>query len=123
MFLIGLLLTMGLSRSIRFFRRKLETNAVRGVCCFLGGVFLVLVLRWSKIGIVVEAFGFVNLFGNFFPIALQAMRQMPYLGDFLATPGISSLADKLAGVENRKSRSARDNPNNWVSVFVLALCL
>lgn len=107
MFLAGLLLTMGMSRSFRFFRRKIETNAVRGVACFLGGVLLVLVLQRPKLGILIEGFGFVNLFGNFFPIALQAMRQMPYIGSVLSMPGVSGVADKLAGVDPRHSR-------NWV---------
>lgn len=111
MFLAGLLLTMGLSRSFRFFRRKLETNAVRGVACFAGGVVLVLVLRRPKLGILLEGFGFVNLFGNFFPIALQAMRQMPYVGNVLSMPGVSVVADKLAGVDQRHTRSWVRSPH------------
>ena len=50
-------------------------------------------------------FGFVNLFGNFFPIALSAMRTMPVIGNVLSMPGVSSVADKLAGVEQRRARN------------------
>ncbi|KAJ8604662.1 hypothetical protein CTAYLR_006529 [Chrysophaeum taylorii] len=105
MFLAGLLFTMGLSRSSRFFRRKFETNKL-GVACFLGGVALVVVLRKPLVGMGLEGFGFVNLFGNFFPIALQAMRQMPVIGNVLSAPGIATLADRIAGVDQRA-------PRNW----------
>lgn len=43
----------------RFFYRK---GKIRGTCCFLGGIALVL-CGWPVIGIAVELFGMINLFG------------------------------------------------------------
>ena len=104
MFLGGLLLTMGVSRSQRFFVKKAKDSGFRGVGCFFGGVILVVFFKRPLLGMCLEGFGFVNLFANFFPIALSAMRSMPVLGDLLAMPGVSAIADKLAGVEPRRAQ-------------------
>ncbi|RHY77311.1 hypothetical protein DYB38_014389, partial [Aphanomyces astaci] len=63
LFLSGLALTIGLSRTIKFFTR---VERWRGIVCFLGGIVLVMV-RWPMVGMVVQSFGFLNLFGSFFP--------------------------------------------------------
>jgi hypothetical protein len=55
----GLLLVIGLPRTLTFFGRK---EKWRGTACFLGGILLVF-LKWPKIGMALEAFGFMNLFG------------------------------------------------------------
>mgnify|MGYP005660440835 FL=1 len=80
MFLGGLLLTMGVSRSQRFFVKKAKDSGFRGVGCFFGGVVLVVFFKRPLLGMCLEGFGFVNLFANFFPIALSAMRSMPVVG-------------------------------------------
>jgi hypothetical protein len=103
LFLSGLCITMGFSRTTRFFRKKARDMGFRGVACFAGGIFMVLVMRWPIFGIILEGFGFINLFGNFFPIALAAMRTMPVIGDFLRLPGISFVADKLAGGQSKRA--------------------
>ena len=107
MFLGGLLLTMGVSRSQRFFMKKAKDSGIRGVGCFFGGVVLVVFFKRPIMGILLEGFGFVNLFANFFPIALSAMRAMPVLGDLLAMPGVSAVADKVAGVEPRRAQRSQ----------------
>ena len=38
-------------------------------------ITLVPLPQW--IGMALEGFGFINLFGNFFGVAIQAMRHMP----------------------------------------------
>lgn len=105
LFLSGLCVTMGMSRTMRFFSKKARDMGLRGVACFLAGVILVLFFRWPIVGMILEGFGFVNLFGNFFPIALAAMRTMPVLGDLLRLPGVSHVADRLAGGGERKRSS------------------
>ena len=94
------------------------------MACFFGGILLVIVFKFSYLGLCFELFGFLNLFGNFFPIALSAMRTMPVsrssgavffvkdntvpqvVGDFLNLPGVSPVADRLAGIpQERRARS------------------
>lgn len=58
LFLTGLAFIIGLKRTAHFFfqRQKLRASSF-----FLGGVALV-VLRWPRIGMLVESYGFVLLF-------------------------------------------------------------
>uniref|UniRef100_A0A8C1YWW8 Golgi transport 1A n=1 Tax=Cyprinus carpio TaxID=7962 RepID=A0A8C1YWW8_CYPCA len=78
LFLSGLAFIIGLRRTAHFFfqRQKLRSSAF-----FLGGVALVL-LRWPRIGMLVETYGFVLLFKSFFPMAfgfLAAALNIPFL--------------------------------------------
>jgi Got1/Sft2-like family len=59
LFLGGLFLIIGPQKTFYFFARK---NKLRGTTCFLGGILLVF-LKWPTIGVLVELFGFLNLFG------------------------------------------------------------
>ncbi|GLE03327.1 hypothetical protein PINS_up012217 [Pythium insidiosum] len=97
LFLSGLALTIGLSRTIRFFTRK---ERWRGIVCFLGGIVLVL-MRYPMIGMFIQAFGFLNLFGSFFPVAVAFLRQTPVVGTVLSLPVISDVVDRLAGASKR----------------------
>jgi len=89
--LAGVPMIIGLKKTGRFFfqRRK-----VRGTACFLGGVLLVF---WGRtfFGIIVEGFGFLNLFGDFFPVVLAFLRNMPVIGNFLQLPFVRSVTDRL----------------------------
>lgn len=69
---------------------------MRGTICLLLGVVLVL-MRWGVVGIALEGFGFLNLFGNFLPVALGILRQIPYVSVILDLPGIAQTADFIAG--------------------------
>jgi hypothetical protein len=51
--------------------------------------------RRPKLGFVVEAFGFVNLFGNFIPHLLVVARHTPFLKGALDLPGIKQVFLKL----------------------------
>jgi hypothetical protein len=94
LFLVGITLTIGVQTTVKFFARK---ERIRGTVCFLGGMLLVL-WRWSIVGVFVQGFGFLNLFGAFFPMAVQFLRHTPFVGQVLALPGISVVVDMLAGV-------------------------
>ncbi|TPX76440.1 hypothetical protein CcCBS67573_g02307 [Chytriomyces confervae] len=59
MFLCGLLLLIGLQKTYAFFARP---QKLRGTVCFFGGIVLVFIRR-PFIGMCVETFGFINLFG------------------------------------------------------------
>jgi len=96
LFLAGISLVIGTRKTVVFFfqRRK-----IRGTICFLGGILLV-IIGWPFIGIVVEVFGFINLFGDFFPVALAFMRRLPIIGTFLNIPFVRDLTDRL--VDNKR---------------------
>ncbi|KAI8998330.1 Golgi Transport [Gaertneriomyces sp. JEL0708] len=93
LFIGGLFLVIGIQKTFFFFARK---EKMRGTICFVGGVLLVF-LRWPVIGMMVEAFGFVNLFGDFFPVIVGFLRKMPVIGTILNTPVISHTIDKIVG--------------------------
>jgi hypothetical protein len=59
LFLSGITLIIGPQKTFYFFARK---QKIRGTVCFLGGILLVFV-RWPFVGMIVETFGFLNLFG------------------------------------------------------------
>ena len=68
----------------------------RGLVTFMGGILLVL-LNYTLIGMFLEVFGFLNLFGSLFPIALAFLRRLPVIGPVLSMPGVTWIADKVAG--------------------------
>ncbi|BEJ17506.1 hypothetical protein CspHIS471_0609070 [Cutaneotrichosporon sp. HIS471] len=94
LFLTGLPLIIGPTRTFYFFSRK---EKWRGTICFFLGIVLVFI-KWPVIGISIELIGFIGLFGSFFPVVLQALRQMPVIGTFLSLPYVRGAADRLAGV-------------------------
>ncbi|KAH9971080.1 hypothetical protein BGW80DRAFT_1323848 [Lactifluus volemus] len=47
------------TKTFYFFARR---NKLRGTICFLGGILFVF-LKWPAIGVLMEMFGFLNLFG------------------------------------------------------------
>jgi hypothetical protein len=92
-FLLGVTCVIGFRKTFRFFFQK---RKIRGTICFLGGIVLVIV-GWAFVGLCIESFGFVNLFGDFFPIVLTFMRRLPLIGSFLNLPGIRTVVDKIVG--------------------------
>ena len=80
-----------MERSVILFTKK-----VRGSALFFAG-FLLVMMRWGFIGVLIEAFGFLNLFGSFLPTVLMFLRQVPFLSRVLDLPGLSQAADFIAG--------------------------
>ena len=66
LFLSGITAIIGLQKTFYFFARK---QKLRGTACFLGGVLLVF-FKYPFIGVLVETFGFLNLFGYVFTLEL-----------------------------------------------------
>ncbi|KIJ49584.1 hypothetical protein M422DRAFT_27950 [Sphaerobolus stellatus SS14] len=93
LFVCGLTLIIGPQKTFYFFARK---QKLRGTACFIGGILLVF-LKWPFVGMCVETFGFLNLFGDFFPVILTFLRQLPVIGTFLSLPYIAPVLDRLAG--------------------------
>ncbi len=55
----GITLLIGPQKTFYFFARK---QKIRGTVCFFTGMLLVF-MKWTFIGMIVEAIGFLNLFG------------------------------------------------------------
>ncbi|KAK2158615.1 hypothetical protein NP493_1781g00039 [Ridgeia piscesae] len=91
LFLTGLAFVIGLERTFRFFFQK---HKLRGSGAFIGGIVVVL-LGWPAIGMLVEIYGFVYLFGGFLPVAVNFLRRVPVIGMLLNMPGISMLVNKI----------------------------
>mmetsp|Transcript_6440 Transcript_6440/g.13122 ORF Transcript_6440/g.13122 Transcript_6440/m.13122 type:complete len:143 (-) Transcript_6440:31-459(-) len=96
LFLAGVGFIKGPAATINFFQTRLQGGGARGVVLFFGGILLVL-FKWPVVGMALEGYGFVALWGNILQPAIATARQMPVLGNILALPGISQLADKLSG--------------------------
>ncbi|ODQ52509.1 Got1-domain-containing protein [Saitoella complicata NRRL Y-17804] len=93
LFLAGITLVIGWQKTIAFFARK---EKVRGTACFLGGIFMVLI-KWPITGVAVELFGFLNLFGSFFPVILSFLRSLPVIGPVVRHPAIAPTLNWVVG--------------------------
>jgi hypothetical protein len=49
------------------------------------------------VGMILETFGFLNLFGNFLPTVLVVGRQIPFLSSILDHSMVAPTIDYLAG--------------------------
>lgn len=63
---------------------------MRGIVSFFGGIFLVIIMHWGFIGMICQLYGLVYLFGQFFPIVAQSMRDTPVIGNLLRQPSVES---------------------------------
>jgi len=52
---------------------------------------------WAVIGIFVELFGILNLFGTFFPLVFSVLRTVPIIGTFLNLPVVAPVIDRISG--------------------------
>jgi hypothetical protein len=100
LFVAGVVMLIGPARTLVFFLRK---DKMRGTICFTLG-FLLVLMGWVIIGLIIEAFGFVNLFGDFFPVIYAFLKQFPYLGDFLDLPIVKQITDFLFAASSRPSQ-------------------
>jgi len=98
LFLSGLTLVIGITKTFYFFARP---QKLRGTLCFFGGIFFIFI-RWPVVGFFIELFGFVNLFGDFFPVIISFLRSLPLIGPFLRAPYIAPVVDRLSGAYRSK---------------------
>lgn len=87
LYLSGVTLIIGPTRSVRFFFQRRKAKA--SVSFFTG--MAVVLAGWPMIGMALELFGFVNLFGDFFPVVIAFLRRAPIAGNILALPGIRNV--------------------------------
>ena len=93
LFLLGITLLIGARQTVVFFGRRAK---IRGTICFFAGILLVL-FKYPVIGMCLELFGILNLFGNFFPIVISIFRSMPLIGPVVNYPPIARVLDKIMG--------------------------
>ncbi|KAF2673694.1 Got1-domain-containing protein [Microthyrium microscopicum] len=91
LFLIGLTLIIGLSKTVAFFARR---QKLKGTAAFVAGILLIL-MRWPLIGFVVELYGIFVLFGDFFATIAGFIYNVPYVG-----PPIAQAIEKISGRRN-----------------------
>jgi hypothetical protein len=92
-------MTIGFSRTLRFFSRP---DRMRGIISFFGGVVLVM-FRWPIVGMICQFYGLIYLFGQFFPIAAQSMRDTPVIGEFFKLPAVERFFESFGGGSNRRA--------------------
>jgi len=100
-FICGIPLLIGPSRTASFF---LQPKKARATGCLAFGIFLVLIGK-PFFGMILEIFGFLNLFGNLFPVVLAMLKNMPFVGElFKGRPN----ADKKKKTRRREEAEYSD---------------
>ena len=89
---VGITLTIGPPATLRFFSKPRHRI---GSACFLGGTALI-ILSWTVVGLLIQAYGFWRLFSAFFPTVLQYARQVPYLNKVLDLPVVKNVINRVA---------------------------
>ena len=90
-FLTGTVLIIGVQKMFRFF---FQWHKLRGTIFFFAGILLIIVFGYTFVGLVVEAFGFVSLFGDIIPVALVVARQLPIIGPILSHPVVARVLNR-----------------------------
>ena len=98
LFVAGVPLMIGTGRTVGYF---LQPKKARATGCLGCGIFLVFVGH-PVLGILLEVFGLLNLFGNMFPLVMMMARNVPVLG------GLFSSSDKK-GSSGRKERKRTES--------------
>jgi len=96
---------------VRFFTQR---QKLRGSVCFALGFFMV-ISGYTFFGMIVESFGFINLFGyaartdrltvrgpdaakrrfsDFFPAVIGFLRSLPVIGPILNAPGVNKVSGR-----------------------------
>lgn len=91
LFVTGSVLVMGLERCKTFF---FAIHRLRATACFGVGIALVM-LGWCFVGLLVEGFGVLNLFGNFFPMALRVLEMAPVVGPLMRSAPVQRVLSLL----------------------------
>jgi hypothetical protein len=74
-----LTIIIGPQKTLLFFARK---QKAKGTAAFFGGLTLIL-LRWTFIGFIIEAYGIAVLFGDFLGTIAGFARGVPVIGPYI----------------------------------------
>tara|TARA_R110002050_G_scaffold264242_1_gene404845 strand:- start:14 stop:469 length:456 start_codon:yes stop_codon:yes gene_type:complete len=91
LFMVGMVFLLGPYKTFTFFSQPKNWKAST---CFLAGVVLV-IFGYSFFGLIVELFGFIKLFGGFFPYVVMTIRGIPVVGRVLDVPPFKQVADYI----------------------------
>ncbi|KAK9464685.1 Got1/Sft2-like family-domain-containing protein [Lipomyces arxii] len=94
LFIAGLIFLIGHRRALGFFTQR---RKIRGTICFCFGIFMILLKR-PITGFIIELFGVLGLFGDFFSLIISFLRSVPFIGPVLSNPLIAPTIDRLAGI-------------------------
>uniref|UniRef100_A0A3Q7I9B0 Vesicle transport protein GOT1B n=1 Tax=Solanum lycopersicum TaxID=4081 RepID=A0A3Q7I9B0_SOLLC len=94
--LAGVALLLGLRSTLQLFKvnYKNEMKTVMGTISFMLGLFLIFV-RWPVVGIIVEIYGCIILFGCFWPSIKVFLFQIPVFGWILQYPALKKKKNEL----------------------------
>ena len=109
LFLAGLAFIIGFERTFWFFFQR---HKLKGSSFFFTGTIVVL-LGWPLIGMIIESYGFICLFGGFIPAAVSFLRRIPVLGTIFNLPGISSVMNRIGGDSSRSMVWWFQVPQSW----------
>lgn len=87
-FVAGLTLVLGLSKVMRFF---LKPDKLKGTLLYFGGL-LIIILKSTIIGFLLQTFGLFYLFNSFLPNIVSYIKLSP-LSFILDLPGIKQLSE------------------------------
>lgn len=79
LFLLGLTLIIGPQKTVVFFARR---QKLKGTAAFVAGIVLILV-RWPFVGFLVEMYGMLILFGDFFSTIGGFAGNIPIVGPYI----------------------------------------
>ncbi|KAF2712377.1 Got1-domain-containing protein [Pleomassaria siparia CBS 279.74] len=80
LFIIGLTLIIGFQKTAAFFARRQKW---KGTAAFIAGIMLIL-LRWPFFGFLIELYGIMVLFGDFFATIAGFVGNVPVVGPYIA---------------------------------------
>lgn len=98
LFVAGVPLMIGPGRTVGYF---LQPKKARATGCLAAGILLVLVGH-PVIGILLEIFGLLNLFGNMFPLVRMMAKNLPVVGGLFG--GSNGNGGGGGGGKRRESR-------------------
>ena len=87
LFLLGLLIIIGLQKTVVFFARP---QKLKGTAAFVIGIVLILV-KWAFVGFLVELYGIFVLFGDFFSTIAGFAGSVPGKDSSMSRTQISML--------------------------------
>lgn len=99
LFVAGVALVMGPQRCRGFF---FDRRRARASICFFLGIVLV-VFGHCLIGIVIQGFGGLNLFGNFFPMVVRMLETLPLIGPLMRSAPVQQAVRFFESRDNRRN--------------------